>query len=192
METHNLSPQYLSNHFLIAMPTLNDVNFTQSVTFICEHNTEGAMGVTINRPSDILLQDILDQSQIKAINSEIAHKIIFQGGPVQTDRGFILHKKSDKEWEASLDVTDEIQLTSSKDILEAIANDQGPEDHLITLGYAGWGSGQLEKEMAENIWLSCPADSEIIFHTPIEKRWESAASLLGIDLQLLSNDAGHA
>lgn len=191
MEQNN-PPLYFSNHFLIAMPALDDVNFSQSVTFICEHNAEGAMGITINRPSDILLQDILEQSQIKAANSDVAHEFVFQGGPVQIDRGFILHTSSEKEWDASLDVTDDIQLTSSKDILEAIAKGQGPEEHLITLGYAGWGSGQLEKEIAENTWLSCPANMDIIFHTPIEKRWESAASLLGIDLQLLSNEAGHA
>lgn len=192
METKNTSTDYLINHFLIAMPRLDDANFSQSVTYICEHNAEGAMGVTINRPSDILLQDILEQIQIKAINAEIGHQAIYYGGPVQTDRGFILHNKTERQWDASLDITDDIQLTSSKDILEAIANDQGPEKALITLGYAGWGNGQLEQEIANNFWLSCPADSAIIFDTPIEKRWESAASLLGIDLQLLSNDAGHA
>ena len=192
METKNTSTDYLINHFLIAMPRLDDANFSQSVTYICEHNEEGAMGVTINRPSDILLQDILEQIQIKAVNTEIGHQAVYYGGPVQTDRGFILHNKTERQWDASLDITDNIQLTSSKDILEAIANDQGPEKALITLGYAGWGNGQLEQEIANNFWLSCPADSAIIFDTPIEKRWESAASLLGIDLQLLSNDAGHA
>ncbi len=192
METKINTPQYLVDHFLIAMPRLDDANFTQSVTYICEHNTEGAMGVTINRPSDVLLQDILEQIQITANRPEIGHQTIYHGGPVQTDRGFILHSKTDQKWDASLEVTDDIQLTSSKDILKAIANDEGPEQFLITLGYAGWGEGQLEQEIANNFWLSCPADSKIIFNTPIEKRWESAASLLGIDLQLLSNDAGHA
>lgn len=192
MDTKNDTPQYLVNHFLIAMPRLDDANFTQSVTYICEHNSEGAMGITINRPSDVLLQDILEQIQIKANRSEIGHQTIYNGGPVQTDRGFILHSKTNKKWDATLEITDDIQLTSSKDILKAIANDEGPEQSLITLGYAGWGEGQLEKEMANNFWLSCLADSNIIFNTPIDKRWESAASLLGIDLQLLSNDAGHA
>lgn len=192
METQNIETQYLANHFLIAMPRLDDINFTQSVTYICEHSDEGAMGVTINRPSDILLQDILEQIHIKPATPEIGHHTIFHGGPVQTDRGFILHNKTSDQWEATLDVTDDIQLTSSKDILNTIANNKGPEKFLITLGYAGWGSGQLEQEIANNLWLSCPADSNIIFNTPIEKRWESAASLLGIDLQLLSNDAGHA
>ena len=192
METQKSSPQYLSNHFLIAMPSLDDINFSQSVTYICEHNEEGAMGVTINRPSDVLLQDILEQIQVKTVSTAIGHETIYHGGPVQTDRGFILHTKTNATWDASLDVTDQIQLTSSKDILKAIANNDGPDDHLITLGYAGWGSGQLEEEMASNLWLNCPANADIIFHTPIEKRWESAASLLGIDLQLLSNEAGHA
>ncbi|MDH5424372.1 MAG: YqgE/AlgH family protein [Gammaproteobacteria bacterium] len=192
MEIHNEQTQYLTNHFLIAMPRLDDINFTQSVTYICEHSAEGAMGVTINRPSDILLQDILQQIDIKPATSEIGHETIYHGGPVQTDRGFILHNKTAEQWEASLDVTDNIQLTSSKDILKSIANNQGPDKFLITLGYAGWASGQLEQEIASNLWLNCPSDSSIIFDTPIEKRWESAASLLGIDLQLLSNDAGHA
>lgn len=192
MTSNNPLPQYLTDHFLIAMPTLEDANFTHSVTYICEHSAEGAMGVTINRPSDIVLKEVLDQSHIDIARPEIGEEIIFHGGPVHPDRGFILHDKSERSWESSLDITDNLQLTSSKDILEAIAIDEGPNEHLITLGYAGWGSGQLESEIANNIWLSCPATEDIIFHTPVEKRWESAASLLGIDLQLLSNDAGHA
>jgi len=192
MDTNSSPHQYLTNHFLIAMPTLEDDNFTQSVTYICEHSAEGAMGITINRPSDVVLKEVLDQSHIHLLRPSIGQEIIYQGGPVQTDRGFILHDKTEETWDATLDITDKLQLTSSKDILEAIANDQGPKEHLITLGYAGWGQGQLEQEMANNIWLSCPASSEIIFNTPIDKRWESAASLLGINLQLLSNDAGHA
>jgi len=192
MTSKNKSPHYLTDHFLIAMPTLEDVNFTHSVTYICEHSAEGAMGVTINRPSDIVLKEVLDQSNIDIVRPAIGEEIIFHGGPVHPDRGFILHDKSEHNWESSLDITDNLQLTSSKDILEAIAIDEGPKEHLITLGYAGWGSGQLEHEIADNIWLSCPATEDIIFHTAVEKRWESAASLLGIDLQLLSNDAGHA
>lgn len=192
MTTENNAPHNLVDHFLIAMPRLEDENFIQSVTYICEHNDEGAMGVTINRPSDILLQDILEQINIKPVTDEIGHQTIFHGGPVQTDRGFILHNKTDEQWDASLNVTDDLQLTSSKDILKAIANNEGPQKTLITLGYAGWGKGQLELEIANNFWLSCSADSAIIFNTAIEKRWESAASLLGIDMQLLSNDAGHA
>jgi len=192
MDTNTPPHQYLTNHFLIAMPTLEDDNFTQSVTYICEHSAEGAMGITINRPSDVVLKEVLDQSHIHLAKPSIGKEIIYQGGPVQTDRGFILHDKTEQTWDATLDITDQLQLTSSKDILEAIANDQGPKEHLITLGYAGWGQGQLEQEMANNIWLSCPASSDIIFNTPIDKRWESAASLLGINLQLLSNDAGHA
>lgn len=192
MDTNSSPRQYLTNHFLIAMPTLEDDNFSQSVTYICEHSDEGAMGITINRPTDVVLKEVLDQSRIHLIRPSIGQEIIYQGGPVQTDRGFILHDKTEETWDATLDITDELQLTSSKDILEAIANDKGPKEHLITLGYAGWGQGQLEQEMANNIWLSCPASSDIIFNTPIDKRWESAASLLGINLQLLSNDAGHA
>jgi putative transcriptional regulator len=192
METSNSAPQYYENHFLIAMPSLNDDNFSHSVTYICEHTAEGAMGITINRPTDILLKEVLEQSNMTASTAEIENQIIYQGGPVQTDRGFILHKKTDQKWEASLDITEEMQLTSSKDILQAIAQNKGPKENLIALGYAGWASGQLEQEIANNIWLNCPADSSIIFQTPIDKRWETAASLLGINLRLLSNDAGHA
>lgn len=192
METTNSNQQFFENQFLIAMPSLADDNFSHSVTYICEHTVDGAMGITINRPTDILLQEILAQSHIKPLNDQIGKQTIYQGGPVQTDRGFILHRKTEVPWDATLDISDEMQLTSSKDILEAIAQDKGPKDSLIALGYAGWGSGQLEKEIADNIWLNCPADINIIFHTAIEKRWETAASLLGINLQLLSNDAGHA
>ena len=192
MDSINDKRESLANHFLIAMPSLMDENFSQTVTYICEHTDEGALGITINRPTDIVLGEVLEQSHITAATEEIAQHPIFLGGPVQTERGFILHRRTPKTYDGSLDVTDEIQLTSSRDILEDIAHNEGPDDYLISLGYAGWGGGQLEREMAENAWLSCPADSAIIFDTPVEKRWESAASLLGIDLQLLSNDAGHA
>lgn len=192
MTAKNDNSQDLSNHFLIAMPALDDENFSQSVTYICEHTAEGAMGITINKPSDILLHEVLGQSQITIKRPDIGSEVVFNGGPVYPDRGFILHERTDKDWHTSLDISEGMQLTTSKDILEAIASDTGPKRHLISLGYAGWGSGQLEKEIADNVWLSCPANADIIFQTPVEKRWESAASLLGINLQLLSNDAGHA
>ncbi len=181
----------LTNHFLIAMPSLEDGNFSQSVTYICEHDDNGALGITINRASEISLSEILSQLQIKPLADETNNQIILNGGPVQMDRGFILHHPVG-QWDSSLKVTNNIAVTTSPDIMLAIANNQGPENAIIALGYAGWGPGQLEYEMSENTWLSCPATEDIIFNTAIEKRWQAAAMLLGIDLQLLSNQAGHA
>lgn len=181
----------LSNHFLIAMPSLIDGNFSQSVTYICEHDENGALGITINRPSEISLAEILSQLRIKLDNEQIHNQAILNGGPVQVDRGFIIHTPHGN-WESSLQVTDNIAVTTSQDIMQAIAQGRGPHKTLIALGYAGWGPGQLEYEIAENTWLSCPATEEILFDTPIEKRWQAAAMLLGIDLHLLSNQTGHA
>jgi len=181
----------LTNHFLIAMPSLEDGNFSQSVTYICEHDDNGALGITINRPSEISFIEILSQLQITSDDSEINNQIILSGGPVQIDRGFILHRPHGN-WDSSLKVTSNVAVTTSQDIIQAIANNEGPEQSLIALGYAGWGPGQLEYEIAQNTWLSCPATEDIIFNIPIEKRWAAAAMLLGIDLQLLSNQTGHA
>jgi len=181
----------LTNHFLIAMPSLEDGNFSQSVTYICEHDENGALGITINRQSEISLGEILSQLHIKPGCEEVLEQNILNGGPVQVDRGFILHSPIG-QWESSLNVTDKIAVTTSQDIMQAIANNEGPRNFLIALGYAGWGPGQLEYEMSQNAWLSCPATEEILFNTAIEKRWQAAALLLGIDLQLLSNQTGHA
>jgi putative transcriptional regulator len=181
----------LSNHFLIAMPALSDPNFRHTTTFICEHNDEGALGLVINRPIDLQLGDILDHMGIEAGSREIAALPVHMGGPVQNDRGFVLHEPLGN-WEATLKVTETTGITSSRDILEAIARGEGPERYFITLGYAGWGAGQLEQELAANAWLSGPASTRIVFETPCEDRWEAAAALLGIDLKLISGDAGHA
>ena len=181
----------LANHFLIAMPNLEDGNFSQSVTYICEHDENGALGITINKPSEICLAEILSQLQINALSDHVKNQTILSGGPVQVDRGFILHTPPGN-WDSSLQVTENIAVTTSQDIMQAIANGEGPSRSLIALGYAGWGPGQLEYEISENSWLSCPATEEILFDVPIEKRWKAAALLLGIDLQLLSSLAGHA
>ncbi|VAW65653.1 UPF0301 protein YqgE [hydrothermal vent metagenome] len=181
----------LSNHFLIAMPSLEDGNFSQSVTYICEHDENGALGITINRPSEISLAEIFSQLQIDTSSEQIKNQTVLNGGPVQTDRGFILHTPTGN-WDSSLKVTDSIAVTTSQDIMQAIANSGGPAKSLIALGYSGWGPGQLEYEISENSWLSCPATEEILFDVPIEKRWRAAALLLGIDLQLLSSQTGHA
>jgi putative transcriptional regulator len=181
----------LTNQFLIAMPGLMDPNFHQTVTYICAHNEDGAMGIVINRPLDLALGDVLAQMELKACSDSVEKMPIYQGGPVQTDRGFVLHNP-DSEWQSSINVSDEIGVTTSRDILQAIAAGRGPKESLIALGYAGWAAGQLERELKDNAWLSGPADSDIIFRMPCEKRWESAARLLGVELDKLSPDVGHA
>ena len=183
--------QSLSNHFLIAMPGLDDPNFYHTTTYICEHDENGALGVVINRPLDMQLGEILQHMNIEASNKEISSRQVYRGGPVQNDRGFVLHEPSG-DWEATLKVTDSIGITSSRDILQAIAAGKGPENAIVTLGYAGWGAGQLESELAANTWLSGPASSKIVFEIPSDERWQAAATLLGVDLNLLSGDAGHA
>lgn len=186
-----MSETNLTDHFIIAMPGLLDENFTQSVTYICEHDENGTFGIIINRESDISLEDVMAQMQIPHTTSATTKKKVYTGGPVQENRGFILHHPVGN-WDSSLVVNDSIALTTSKDILQAIANNSGPDNNIIALGYAGWGPGQLEGELAANAWLSCPADEQIIFNTPVENRWQAAADLLGVDLKLISNDPGHA
>jgi len=181
----------LSNHFLIAMPGLQDSNFYRTVTYICEHDEQGAMGIIINRPLDFDLADILNQMEITPESTESIHQPIFSGGPIQTERGFVLHSTG-QSWDATVQVTPEISITTSRDILGAIASGKGPENSLVALGYAGWSEGQLEQELTSNAWLSGPADSQIIFTQPPEQRWKAAAQLLGVDLNLMSGEAGHA
>ena len=182
---------HLTNHFLIAMPGLADPNFFHTVTYICEHSEQGAMGLVINRPMGLQLADIFEQLDIKIDDPNISQTPVYLGGPVQGDRGFVLHD-SEREWDSTLKVTEDISVTTSMDILQAIAAGEGPAHSLVTLGYAGWGAGQLEEEMAQNTWLSGPAKSEIIFNRPSDQRWQAAADLLGVDLNLLSSEAGHA
>jgi putative transcriptional regulator len=182
----------LTNHFLIAMPQLDDPNFFHSVTYICQHNHEGAMGIIINQPLDNMkLGDILSHLEIDHDDPAIAQQQVYFGGPVQPERGFILHRPG-RNWQGTLFVSDDIALTSSSDILDDIARHEGPSESLVALGYASWGAGQLEAELGQNAWLSVPASADIIFKTPVEQRWSAAATLLGIDLQLLSEDVGHA
>ena len=181
----------LNNHFLIAMPALDDPNFHHTTTYICEHDENGALGVVINRPLEMQLGEILQYMDIEACNEKISSRQVYMGGPVQNDRGFVLHEPAG-DWEATLKVTETICITSSRDILQAIAEGKGPKNSIVTLGYAGWGAGQLENELAANTWLSGPANSKIVFDTPCEQRWQAAAGLLGIDLNLLSSDTGHA
>ncbi|HEX5513936.1 MAG TPA: YqgE/AlgH family protein [Gammaproteobacteria bacterium] len=181
----------LTNHFLIAMPSLADPNFSRTVTYLCEHNAEGALGIIINRPTDIALGELLDHLEIPPAAENVATRPVFLGGPVQRERGFVLHRASG-EWDSSLKISDELALTTSTDILAAIAAATGPQDYLVALGYAGWGPGQLEEELAENAWLSGPASTEVLFDLQVERRWHAAAALLGVNLSLLSSVAGRA
>ena len=181
----------LRNQLLIAMPNLQDPNFSHTVTYICEHSEEGAMGFIINRPASIKVADVLEQMKITP-DTEISNQAhIYIGGPVDEDRGFVLHTR-EHDWKSTLDVNDELSVTTSRDILEAMAHDKGPQQSLIALGYAGWAAGQLEDEIMHNAWLSGPANKEILFDLPAEQRWEASAKLLGVDLNLLSSESGHA
>lgn len=182
----------LENQFLIAMPTLNDSYFNRSLTYICEHNEEGAMGLVVNQPTHMNLKQLLEQADKEAIIvDEKAEQIVLAGGPVNQERGFILHSPQ-SGWSSSLALTDEIMVTTSKDILGAIGNEKGPEEALITLGYAGWTAGQLEQEIQDNAWLTVEADTDILFHTPIHQRWQAAVHKLGVDVWQLAPDSGHA
>ncbi len=180
----------LTNQFLIAMPALADPNFQRSVTYICEHSPEGAMGIVINRPLDITLGDVLQHMKIPT-EGGIGATRVFMGGPVQPDRGFVLHHPA-RRWDSTLRITEELAVTTSRDILEHMAEGDGPNDALVALGYAGWGAGQLEQELADNVWLSAPADQHILFDTPWQQRWTAAAKLMGIDLAQISDQIGHA
>lgn len=181
----------LKNQLLIAMPNLQDPNFARTVTYICEHGEHGAMGIVINRPTDLRLADVLQHMQIEGGMGVAGEQIVYLGGPVEEERGFVLHTHTEP-WDSTLAVNGEISITTSRDILEAMARGEGPEHTLVALGYAGWGAGQLEREMQQNAWLSGPVDQSILFELPADQRWEAAAGLLGVDLHLLSTDAGHA
>ncbi|MFV2003997.1 MAG: YqgE/AlgH family protein [Gammaproteobacteria bacterium] len=181
----------LAGHFLIAMPSLNDDFFNRAVTYICEHNENGSFGIIINQETGITLKQIAKEMELTTTEDYDDSQTVFIGGPVDQGRGFILHRPVG-DWQSSLKVNDDVALTTSKDILQAIVNNQGPENSIVALGYAGWAAGQLDDEMAANSWLTCPADEQIIFNTPTEERWQAAAKLIGIDLSLLSSDTGHA
>ena len=181
----------LTRHFLIAMPAMSDPHFSKTLTFICEHNNQGALGVIVNRPIDMTLHALLEQIEIAQPSDACKAVPVHYGGPVQIDRGFVLHAPAGA-WQSTLTVGEEIGLTTSKDILEAVARGTGPQRMLVTLGYAGWAPGQLEHELAQNAWLTVNADTRILFETPAERRYEASLKLLGIDLAMLSDDAGHA
>ncbi|MCQ8878135.1 YqgE/AlgH family protein [Pseudoalteromonas shioyasakiensis] len=184
--------QSLENHFLIAMPSMQDPFFKRAVTYICEHNEDGAMGLVINQPINITVGDLLDKIEIDNDKTNQASQVaVFAGGPVKTDRGFVLHSPK-PGYAASQELSSDIMITTSKDVLASLTTTQAPEQFIITLGYAGWEQGQLEQELLENSWLIIKADPDIIFNTPVEQRWEKAVETLGFDISQLSAEAGHA
>lgn len=186
-----IEPINLTGHFLIAMPAMADPNFSKTVTYICEHNEKGALGVVVNRPTDMTLQGLFEQVDIPLEPSRLKALPVHYGGPVQVDRGFVLHEPVGS-WQSTLQVRNDIGLTTSRDILTALGQGEGPERVLITIGYAGWAAGQLENEIGQNAWLTVDADAATLFDLPPEARMAGALGLLGIDLSCLSEQAGHA
>ena len=182
----------LTNQLLVAMPSLADPNFNQAVALICEHSADkGALGIVVNKPLPMTLSEVLSQMKLEAADAAIGARSVLRGGPVHKDRGFVVHRPGG-QWDSSHVVSDQIQVTTSRDVLEAMARGAGPRDAFIALGYAGWGAGQLEREMLDNAWLSLPLDEAIVFETPFEDRWQAAWRRLGVDLARLSHQAGHA
>ena len=185
----------LTNQFLIAMPGMVDETFARTVVYLCEHNENGALGLVINKPIDIKLKNLFEKVELALDRRELGEQPVFFGGPVQTERGFVLHEKlmdGESPFNSTLSVPGGLQMTTSKDVLEAMAEGSGPARVLVTLGYSGWQAGQLEDEIGRNGWLNVDADPKVIFDTPVEKRYDTALALLGIDPRMLSQEVGHA
>jgi putative transcriptional regulator len=180
-----------THHFLIAMPNMADPHFANSLTYVCEHNQDGALGIVVNKPTDMMLSALFAQIDVPATAADLRDAPVHYGGPVQVDRGFVLHRPLGN-WQSTLAISDDLGLTTSKDVLEAVARGDGPKDVLVSLGYAGWSAGQLEQEIAQNAWLTVEADPDVLFDTPAEARLPAAMRLLGIDFSRLSDDVGHA
>ena len=181
----------LTHHFLIAMPNMADPHFSKTPTYVCEHNEQGALGLVINRPLDMTLGKLLDQVNIPVASADCHSVAVHFGGPVQTDRGFVLHGPVGN-WQSTLSISADIGLTTSKDILEAVARGEGPRQMLVTLGYSGWAPGQLEHELAQNAWLTVEASEEVIFKLPAAQRLPRAMQLLGVNYATLSEQSGRA
>lgn len=183
-------PTSLANHLLVALPSLTDATFARSVALICQHDENGAMGVLVNQPSEYSLGEVLAQMDIATDDEALRARVVLNGGPVHPERGFVIHDDA-RGWDSSLAVGEGLFLTTSRDILEAMASGEGPANALVTLGCAGWADGQLESELAENSWLAVPADSSVLFDTPLEQRWQGTASRIGVDLFRLTDYSGH-
>lgn len=194
------APINLTNHFLIAMPGLEDAAFSRSVIYVCEHSERGALGLVINKPSDINLKGLFDKVQLPLGRDDLQQLPVFQGGPVQTDRGFVLHeaffspadKPEEPVYASTMSIPGGLEMTTSKDVLEALSSGNGPRRVLVSLGYSAWGEGQLESELGDNSWLTVDADLGVIFDTPVEQRYDKALGLLGLEMWMLSPQAGHA
>ena len=194
------APINLTNHFLIAMPGLEDAIFGKSVVYVCEHSARGALGLVINKPSDIAMPALFEKVDLPLKRSDLTESPVFQGGPVQTERGFVLHEPillaegstTETLYASTLSIPGGLEMTTSKDVLEALSSGAGPQKVLVTLGYAAWGEGQLETELSENSWLTVGADRAVIFDTPVAQRYERALALLGIEAWMISSQAGHA
>ena len=184
-------PSPLSNHLLVALPALHDEHFARSVTLVCQHDCDGAMGVMVNRASEYTLGEVLQQMGISSDSETLQAQIVLAGGPVHPERGFVLHD-GDREWDSTLAVGNGLYLTTSRDVLEAMARGEGPTQAVVALGCAGWGAGQLEQELVDDSWLMVPAGRELLFDFPLEQRWQAAAGSIGVDLVNYASHSGHA
>ncbi|SFF54780.1 putative transcriptional regulator [Fontimonas thermophila] len=184
------SAVFLANQFLVAMPSLEDENFRQTVSLLCEHTDSGAIGLVINRPTDLRLVEMMEQMGLEHENVD-REAFVYWGGPVQPERGFVIHREPGG-WESCMTLARGLYITTSRDILRAIGRGEGPADYFVVLGYAGWGAGQLEDEILHNAWLHTPVDEQILFRTPVRDRWQAATRLLGVDVTQLTGAAGHA
>ena len=185
------APASFANQLLIALPSLADPNFARGVALICQHDAEGAMGLVLNRSSEYTLGDVLEQMRIEGGDEALRAQPVLAGGPVHPERGFVLHD-GDREWDSSLAIADGLYVTTSRDILEAMARGEGPQRAAVALGCAGWGAGQLEFELGENAWLTVPADSALLFDTPLERRWQAAGKRIGVDVAHMPDYSGRA
>jgi putative transcriptional regulator len=184
-------PGYLTNQLLIAMPAMLDPNFSQSVTLICDHSSRGALGLILNKPLPMRMGEIFEQLEIEIGTGPLRERHVLRGGPMQSDLGFVVHRAGG-EWDSTLKVSDVIHVTTSRDILAAMARGEGPAEAIVALGYAGWDGGQLEDEIRANAWLSAPLDPGLIFDVPFESRWQAAGRLLGVELSRISPISGNA
>jgi putative transcriptional regulator len=181
----------LANHLLVAMPSLTESNFAQTVVLICEHTERAALGIVLNKPLGMKLGDVMAQMKLEPQHIQIGEQAVLRGGPVHVDRGFVLHRPGGA-WDSTHRISEQVQVTTSRDVLAAMAQGTGPDDAFVALGYAGWEAGQLEREMLDNAWLTLPMDEHIVFELPFEDRWHAAWQLLGVDSSRVSFTAGHA
>ena len=188
---HETPTTSLANHLLVALPSLDDPNFARSVVLLCQHDADGAMGIVVNRASEYRLGEVLSQVGLQSADTALREQPVLGGGPVHPERGFVLHDGG-RDWESTLAIADSLRVTTSRDVLEAMANRDGPEHAVVALGCASWGAGQLEYELGENSWLTVPADAELLFALPLEARWQAAAGRIGVDLARIADYSGHA